>query len=342
MTLNFLRNTDIAIDLGNTNTVLSDNNSRILLSQPSYIVLDPDSQAIRAVGERAYSMFEKNPDTLLPVKPLRGGVIADYDSAIKMIRQMVTDVSPRRSIFSGYNNIISGIPFFATSVEQQALRDALGQFNSRKAYMVYEPLAAALGIGLDITNPEGKMLVDIGGGVTEIVIISLSGIAAFQSVKAAGDMFDVEIQDHFRKVYNMAIGLKTAEQVKVNVGSVVDKLVNPPAPMQVRGKDLIRGIPVVRSLGYQEVARVLDKFIVTIENAVINTLESCPPELAGDIYQGGIHITGGNALLRGMRERFEKRLNLPVHIDSQPLLSVSKGIALTLSNTRKYCPLLME
>lgn len=341
MTLNFLRSTDIAIDLGNTNTVLSDN-CRVLLSQPSYIVLDPESQAVRAVGEQAYNMFEKNPETLLPVKPMKGGVIADYDSAIKMIREMVSEISPRRSFFSGYNNIISGIPFYATSVERQALRDALGQFNSRRTYMVYEPLAAAMGIGLDIAAPEGKMLVDIGGGITEIVIISLSGVAAFQSVKSAGDMFDVEIQDHFRKMYNMAIGVKTAEQVKIGVGSVLEKLADPPAPVQVRGKDLIRGIPVIRTIGHQEVARILDKFIVTIENAVIQTLESCPPELAADIYGGGIHITGGGSLLRGLRERFEKRLNLPVHIDSQPLLSVSKGVGQMLGNAKRYVPLLME
>ena len=341
MTLNFLRSTDIAIDLGNTNTVMSDNN-RILLSQPSYIVLDPQSQAVRAVGEMAYNMYEKNPETLLPVKPLKGGVIADYDSAIKMIRQMVSDISPRRSFFSGYNNIISGIPFYATSVEQQALRDALGQFNSRRTYMVYEPLAAAMGIGLDIKTPQGKMLVDIGGGITEIVIISLSGIAAFQSVKAAGDMFDVEIQDHFRKMYNIAIGIKTAEQVKIGVGAVLDKIADAPAPMQVRGKDLIKGIPAIRTIGHQEVAHILDKFIVSIENAIIQTLESCPPELAADIYQAGIHITGGNALLRGMRERFEKRLNLPIHIDSQPLLSVSKGIAQTLRETKKFEAILLE
>lgn len=341
MTLNFLRSTDIAIDLGNTNTVLSDN-SRVLLSQPSYVVLDPESQAVRAVGELAYNMFEKNPETLLPVKPLKGGVIADYDSAIKMIKQMVTDISPRRSIFSGYNNIVSGIPYYATSVEQQALRDAIGQFNSRRMYMVYEPLAAALGIGLDITTPEGKMIVDIGGGITEIVIISLSGIAAFQSVKAAGDMFDVEIQDYFRRMYNMAIGTKTAEQVKIGVGAVMEKLADPPAPMNVRGKDLIRGIPVIRTIDHREVAHILDKFIVSIENAVIQTLETCPPELAADIYHGGIHLTGGNALLRGMRERFEKRLNLPIHVDPQPLLSVSRGVAQTLGNTKRFTSILME
>lgn len=341
MNFNFLQRKDIAIDLGNTNTVLSDHN-RILLSQPSYIVLDSQSQAVRAVGEQAYNMFEKNPETLLPVKPMKGGVIADYDSAIKMIREMVLEVSPRRSFFSGYNQIISGVPFYATSVEQQALKDALGQLNSRRTYIVHEPLAAAMGMGLDITAPDGKMLVDIGGGITEIVIISLSGVAAFQSVKAAGDSFDVEIQDHFRRLYNMGIGIKTAEQIKIGVGAVTDKLPHPPAPIQVRGKDLIRGIPMIRSIGYQEVARILEKFIVSIENAIVNTLEACPPELAADIYDSGIHVTGGNALLRGLRERFERRLCLPVHIDPQPLLSVSKGVGMMLGEGKRFERLLMN
>lgn len=199
-----------------------------------------------------------------------------------------------------------------------------------------------MGMGLDITAPDGKMLVDIGGGITEIVIISLSGVAAFQSVKAAGDSFDVEIQDHFRRLYNMGIGIKTAEQIKIGVGAVTDKLPHPPAPIQVRGKDLIRGIPMIRSIGYQEVARILEKFIVSIENAIVNTLEACPPELAADIYDSGIHVTGGNALLRGLRERFERRLRLPVHIDPQPLLSVSKGVGMMLGEGKRFERLLMN
>lgn len=341
MNLNFFKHRDVAIDLGNNNTVVSDAD-RVLLAQPSYIVFDTESNAIKAVGDKAYNMFEKNHEELRPIKPLKGGVIADYESASKMIKEMLSAAYSTKSFLSGYNNIISGIPFSTTEVERRALRDALGQFNSRKTYMVYEPLAAALGIGLNISEPDGKMLIDIGGGITEIVVISLSGIAAFQSLKVAGDTFDEEIQDYFRRQYNMAIGLKTAEQVKIQVGSVIDNVSEAPVPMKVKGKDLIEGIPVTRTVDHCEVARILEKSISAIEHAIIQTLETCPPELAADIYQNGIHITGGNAMLRGLKERFERRIELPVHIDTQPLLSVSRGIARTLHDTKKYNSILIE
>jgi rod shape-determining protein MreB and related proteins len=341
MNLNFFKSKNVAIDLGNTNTVVSDN-ERVLLAQPSCIVFDSTSHAVKAVGDRAYNMFEKNHDELRPIKPLRGGVIADYDSASKMIREMLSVAYSTKSFLSGYNNIISGIPYSTTEVERRALRDALGQFNSRKTYMVYEPLAAALGIGLNISEPDGKMLIDIGGGITEIVVISLSGIAAFQSLKVAGDSFDEEIQDYFRRQYNMAIGLKTAEQVKVQVGSVLVDISEAPAPMRVKGKDLIEGIPVTRMIDHREVARILEKSVSAIEHAIVQTLETCPPELAADIYKNGIHITGGNSMLRGLKERFESRIELPVHIDVEPLLSVSRGIARTLNDTKKYRSILHE
>jgi rod shape-determining protein MreB len=341
MNLNFFKSKNVAIDLGNNNTVVSDAD-RVLLAQPSYIVFDSESQAVKAVGDKAFNMFEKNHEDLRPIKPLKGGVIADYESASKMIREMLSVAYSTKSYFSGYNNIISGIPYSTTEVERRALRDALGQFNSRKTYMVYEPIAAALGIGLSINEPDGKMVIDIGGGITEIVVISLSGIAAFQSLKVAGDSFDEEIQDYFRRQYNMAIGLKTAEQVKIQVGSVLDNLDQAPAPMRVRGKDLIEGIPVTKMINHNEVSRILEKSVSSIEHAILQTLETCPPELAADIYQNGIHVTGGSAMLRGLKERFETRINLPVHIDVEPLLSVSRGIACTLNNMKKYSSILLE
>lgn len=340
MNLNFFRNRSLAIDLGNNNTLVRDKNN-LLVSQPSYIVFNVEGNTVKAVGEKAYSMFEKNHDELKPVKPLKGGVIADYDSASRMIHELVRQVNGK-SFLSGYEYIISGIPFCTTEVERRALRDALGQFNAKHTYLMYEPLAAAMGMGLDIQEPNGKMVIDIGGGITEIVIISLSGVAAFQSVKIAGDTFDQEIQDHFRRNYNMAIGLKTAEQVKIKVGAVVDALAEKPEPMIVRGKDLMEGIPVTRKIDHSEVAHILDKSIGAIEHAVIQTLETCPPELAADIYLNGIHITGGNAYLRGLRQRFEDRIKLPVHIDDEALHSVSKGAAKALQDPKKYRSVLME
>ncbi len=341
MSLNMFRNKNFAIDLGNTNTLVSDAR-RILISQPSCIVFDTESNAVKAVGDRAYSMFEKNHDDLKPVKPLRGGVIADYDSASKMIRELILQADAKKSFFHGYNNIIGGIPYCTTEVERRALRDALDQFNARRTYLLYEPLAAAIGLGLDIRQPEGKMVIDIGGGITEIVVISLSGIAAFQSVKAAGDTFDEAIQDHFRRNYNMAIGLRTAEQIKINVGAVINNLDVAPEPMMVKGKDLVEGLPRTRMIDHYEVVSILEKLVASIEHGIVQTLEVCPPELAADIYENGIHITGGNAMLRGLRERFQSKIKLPVHIDDDALTSVGKGIATALGDTKKYANVLME
>lgn len=341
MNFNFFSKRSLGIDLGNSNTLVRDKH-KLLVSQPSCIVFDTSSNAIKAVGDKAFSMFEKTNDTLKPVKPLRGGVIADYNSACSMIRELVRQADTRGPLNSRYDHLISGIPYSTTAVERKALRDALDQFNTNHTYLVYEPLAAALGIGLDIREPDGKMVIDIGGGITEIVVISLSGIAAFQSIKVAGDTFDEEIQDHFRRNYNMAIGLRTAEQVKIRVGAVSEFLAEPPAPMLVKGKDMIEGIPVTRQIGHQEVAGILNKSINAIENSIVQTLEACSPELAADIYQNGIHVTGGNAYLRGLRERFHAKINLPVHIDSEALQSVSKGLSVALQEPNKYRSVLMD
>jgi rod shape-determining protein MreB and related proteins len=227
-------------------------------------------------------------------------------------------------------------------VERRALLNALETLHARHTYLLYEPLAAALGMGLNIQEPNGKMVIDIGGGITEIVVISLSGIACFQSVKVAGDSMDESIRHYFRKQYNMGIGIKTAEQVKIEVGAVMTELENPPAPMAVRGKEMLRGLPITRTVDHREICNVLEKSIVAIELAIIQTLETCPPELASDIFDNGIHITGGNALLRGLRERLEGKMKLPVHIDDHPLLSVCKGVATVLREPKKYKDVLMQ
>lgn len=332
--LNLFHTHSFAIDLGNNNTVIS-NETGPLLAQPSYIVFNA-SKNVKAIGDDAYAMFEKTHDELIPVKPLKGGVIADYESATRMIQEMVKQVYRKRGLLSRFDHVISGVPYSTTEVERRALRDALEQINSRKSNLLFEPLAAALGMGLNIREPEGKLVIDIGGGITEIVVISLSGIASFQSIKTAGDTFDENIQDHFRKAYNMAIGLKTAEQIKIQVGAVLEKLSEPPAPMMVRGKDLISGIPVTRTIGHAEVARVVEKSIAQIETAIIQTLETCPPELAADISETGLHLTGGGSMFRGIGERFARSIKLPVHLDPTPLKSVSQGISKALAEPRKY------
>jgi rod shape-determining protein MreB len=337
----FIRKKSFAIDLGNTNTLVRDVD-KLLVDQPSYIVLDSNRSEVKAVGTQAYSMFEKSPMAYRPIKPMQGGVIADYDSATKMLQALMHLAYGQKSVLQGYGDIISGVPYSTTHVERRALLNALETLHARSTSLLYEPLAAALGMGLNIQEPDGKMVIDIGGGITEIVVISLSGIVGFQSLRVAGDAMDETIRHHFRKEYNMAIGIKTAEQVKIGVGAVLTDLENPPAPMAVKGKEMLRGLPITRKADHREIAAVLEKSITAIELGIIQTLETCPPELASDIYVNGIHVTGGNALLRGLQERLQRKLKLPVHIDDHPLTSVSKGVAAVLREPKKYRAILMQ
>jgi rod shape-determining protein MreB len=338
---NFYRKRSFGLDLGNTNTLINDQHS-ILITQPSYIAFNRITKQVKAVGDSAYFMFEKTHEELQSVKPLRGGVIADFESASEMIRTMLQQAFPETSMIKRYDHIISGIPYATTEVERRALRSALEQFHAHHTHLVYEPLAAALGMGLDIAEPNGKMVLDIGGGITEIVVISLSGIASFNAVKVAGDTFDIEIQDYFRRQHGMAIGIKTAEQIKIKVGAVLDDIQFSPEPIQVIGKSIQDGIPVSRNVGHREIVRLLDKFFNIIEYNIIKTMESCSPELAGDIYENGIYVTGGGALLRGLKERFESRIKIKVHIDEQPLTAVSKGVSKILGNPRKFKSVLFK
>ncbi len=336
----FGRAKSLAVDLGNTNTMVGDEDN-VLLCQPSCIVFNANNNSVKAVGSKAYEMFEKTHDDLKPVKPMRGGVIADYYSASRLIQELVHRVCTV-SWFGGFDNIITGVPYHTTEVERRALRDAMDQFNAHRHYLIYEPVAAALGLGLDIQSPEGKLVLDIGGGITEIVVISLSGVAAFQSLKVAGDAFDTAIQDHVRRNYNMAIGMKTAEQVKIQVGSVVPDPDDAPAPMLVRGKDLITGIPMIRKIDHREVSEILEKSITSLEHSIVQTLETCPPELAADIYESGLYVTGGGAMLRGLKKRLESRIKLKVHIDKEAMYAVTRGISKVLKEHRKYSSVLFE
>ncbi len=325
---------NLAIDLGNNNTLITDQSS-ILLSQPSFMVVNEESNKVEAVGDKAYEMLEKTHSHLKPIKPLKGGVISDGESAKKMLRELVSRVD-RPSLFGrGYNYLLSGVPYDTTPVEKRALRDALDQFSARNTNLIYEPLAAAMGMGLNIQEPEGKLIVDIGGGITEVVVISLSGIAAFQSLRVAGDAMDEEIQDYFRRAYNMSIGLKTAEQVKKKIGCVFAPVATDETVL-VKGKDLMEGIPVSRKISQQELTKVLERPFKQIEECIHQSLEVCPPELSSDIYQSGIYVTGGSAQLKGVKERLSKIFKLQINIDPEALLSVSKGIGKILGDPQKH------
>jgi rod shape-determining protein MreB and related proteins len=326
---------NLAIDLGNNNTLLMDQ-SAVLFSQPSYMVVNELNNKVEAVGDHAYSMMGRMHSNLKSIKPLKGGVISDGESAKKMLKEMVGKIQKPSFFPSGFNYLISGVPYDTTPVEKRALRDALDQFSSRNTYLVHEPLAAALGLGLNIQEPDGKLVVDIGGGITEVVIISLSGIAAFQSTRVAGDALDEEIQDYFRRTYTFSIGLKTAENLKKEIGCVFSSISNKEEFFIAKGKDLIEGIPMSRKVSQYELTTILEKPFQKIEECIRQSLEVCPPELASDIYRSGIYVTGGNAHLKGIEERLTKTFQLPVNIDPQPLLSVSKGISQILYTPQKH------
>lgn len=338
--IHWTKNRSFAIDLGNNNTKLIDK-EKVLLAQPSYIVFDSGNKSIKAVGDEALDMYEKSHDQLKPVKPLRGGMIADYESASAMIKQMVFKTYQSRNLFSGFDQIISGVPFSSTEVERRALRDAIDELHPRRRFLLYEPIAAALGMGMNIAEPEGKMIIDIGGGITEVVIISLSGIVTSKSVKIGGDSFDLAIQDYFRNAFGMIIGNHTAEQVKQSVGALTQELFPEPVAIKVKGKDIKQGIPVSRDVSYQQIGPVISKSFEAIESCALHVLESCPPELAGDIYKNGVYITGGGALLKGIQQRLELTLRLPIHLAKDPLLSVSKGASMVLRNPEKFKGLLV-
>lgn len=337
----FTKGHSVAIDLGNNNTILT-NKANVSLSQPSFVVFNQNNSSIRAVGKDAYEMLGKAPKSLKVIKPLKGGVIADFNSASKMLNALIRNAYPKRNFFSGFDYVISGVPFSTTEVERRALRDTLGQFHSSKTFLLFEPLAAAIGIGLDIHEPEGQFLVDIGGGITEAVVISLSGIVNYSSIKVAGDSFDDDIQKYFKKNYNMDIGLNMAEKVKLKVGAAHELMDDIPDTLKVIGKDAVTGIPKAVEIDHIEIAYVLNSSLIKIEQAILRTLEECPPELAGDIYKNGIHLTGGGSLLRGFRERLQAKVKIPVLQDPNALTSVSKGISKVLGDMSNYKAVLFK
>ncbi len=337
----FTKAVSIAIDLGNSNTILG-NKTSTFLSQPSYIVFNSPDKSVRAVGKEAYEMAGRTGHSLKVVKPLKGGVIKDFDSASKMLKAMVNHSYPGRALFSKFDYVVSGIPYSSTEVERRALRDTLEQFSASKTFLLFEPVAAAIGMGLDIRRPDGVFIADIGGGITETAVISLSGIVNFGSIRTAGDAFDYDIQEYVRKKYKIDISLPIAEKIKISVGAAAPLTENEPEPYYAVGKDSVLGIPKGVYIGYKELLEVLNGSVQKIEQVILQTLEECPPELSGDIYENGIYLTGGGSLLRGLRERLMARTSIPVHSDPDALVSVTKGIQRVIENPGKYQAILFK
>lgn len=323
--------TDIAIDLGTANTLIM-HEGDVVVDQPSIVAVDRMTGEVIAVGKEAQQMHEKTHEKYKTIRPLRDGVIADFKVAEEMIREMIKMITRKNRVFANNYRMVICIPSGITEVEKRAVRDSAEVAGAKEVYLIAEPMAAAIGIGLNVKEPTGHMIVDIGGGTTEIAVIALSGIVTDQSIRIAGDEFNDDILDYMRKQHNMLIGERSAERIKIEVGAALPDLEEEPDDIEIRGKDLMTGIPKTISVNYREVSHALNKSITKIEDAILKALENTPPELSADIYERGIHLTGGGASLRGLDIRLAEKTKLPIHVAEDPLKAVVRGTGIALKN----------
>ncbi len=326
---------ELAIDLGTANTIII-HNDKIVVDEPSIVALESSTGKLIAIGNKARQMHGKTHENIKTIRPLRDGVIADFNAAEQMIRGMIKMINPGQKFFTPTLRIVTCIPSGSTEVEIRAVRDSSEHAGGRDVYMIYEPMAAALGIGLDVEAPEGNMVVDIGGGTSEIAVIALGGIVCNQSIRIAGDGFTADIQAYMRHQHNIKIGERTAEDIKLAVGSALPDLENPPADFVVRGPNLMTAMPIEVPVSYQEIAHCLDKSLTKVESAIISVLEQTPPELYADVVRKGIYLAGGGGLLRGLDKRLTDKINIPFIVAEDPLHAVARGTGIALKNINKF------
>jgi len=326
---------EIAIDLGTANTIII-YDDKVVVDEPSIVAIDRTTGKIIAVGKKAMMMHGKTHDNIKTIRPLRDGVIADFQAAEVMIREMIKMVGIKNSWFPLALKMVICIPSGITEVEQRAVKDSAEQAGAKEIRLIHEPMAAAIGIGIDVLEPTGNMIIDIGGGTSEIAVIALGGIVNNTSIRIAGDDFTYDIEEYMRKQHNITIGERTAERIKIEVGSALSELENPPDDYAVHGRDLLTGIPKEIKVNYKEIAACLDKSISKVEAAVLNALEKTPPELSADIFRTGIYLAGGGSLLRGLDKRIHQKTKLPVHVAEDPLRAVARGTGIALKNFEEF------
>ena len=327
---------EVAMDLGTANTVII-SDDKIVVDEPSVVALDTRTGKMVAVGEEAKLMDGKTHENIRTIRPLRDGVIADFSACEQMIRGLIKKVHTGSRLFSPSLRMVIGVPSGATEVELRAVRDSAKHADGRDVYLLFEPMAAAIGIGLDVEAPEGNMIVDIGGGTTEIAVISLGGIVSNNSIRIAGDNLNKDILEYMNRQHNVKVSERMAERIKINVGSALTDLGDQaPEDYVVDGPNRITALPMKVPVCYQEVAHCLDKTITQIENAVLSALENTPPELYADIVKNGIYLTGGGALLRGLDKRLENKIKIPFYVAEDPLHSVAKGAGVALNNVDRF------
>ena len=329
--------TDIGIDLGTANSLIHVRGKGIVVNEPSIIALDDESDKVVAIGNEAREMLGRTHRDIITIRPLKDGVIADFEATEIMIRELIRKANINRMLIG---KIIVDVPSGITEVEKRAVRDSAERAGAREVHLVAEAMAAAIGVGLEINQPVGNMIVDIGGGTSEIAVISLNGIVHHSSIRVGGDEMNQSIMQYFKKNYNLLIGEKSAEQIKCTIGSAT------PLPEEIRtevkGRDLVDGIPKTIEISSVEIREALDEAIETIIEAVKVALERTPPELASDILDRGIVLTGGGALLKNFDERMREDTSLPIHVAEDPLTCVVRGCGIILEDFERYEKVLLK
>ena len=321
---------DMGIDLGTANTLVYVKGRGIVLTEPSVVAIKKGSNKILAVGEDAKRMLGRTPGDIVAIRPLKDGVIADFEITENMLRYFIKKVHNRRVLMSP--RILVAVPSGITAVERRAVEDSAMHAGAREVYLIEEPMAAAIGLDMPVHEPAGNMIVDIGGGTTEVAIISLAGIVFCRSVRVAGDEMDEAIIQYLRRNYNLMIGERTSENIKIQIGAAIP--LKEPLTMEVKGRDMVAGLPKTLTINSEEIREALSEPISTIVEAVRITLERCPPELSADLVDRGIMMAGGGALLRGLNKLISKETGLPVHIAEDPLSAVAIGTGKALDQIR--------
>jgi len=320
---------DIGIDLGTANTLVFVKDQGIVLREPSVVAVRAGTSQVLAVGDEAKRMLGRTPGNIVAVRPLKDGVIADFEMTESMLRHFITKVNTRKWVRP---RVVIAVPSGITEVEKRAVKESAAHAGAREVYLIEEPMAAAIGVGLPVQDAAGNMIIDIGGGTTEVALISLSGIVFSRSVRVAGDELDEAIAGYMKRAYNLMIGERTAEEIKIKIGSAypMEKEVG----MEVKGRDLVAGLPKTLTITSQEVREALLEPISTIVESVRITLERCPPELSADLVDRGLVLAGGGALLRGLDKLLQEETGLPVHIAEDPLSAVAEGTGRALTEIK--------